>query len=572
MSKRVVFAAAVFWVLGLWPLSPGSFCAELPADTDFEEAGVTEKRVIDELQKTLEDAPEIPEIEEERPKKREGAVPELRFFVRAIAVEGNTIIPSSEFQDIVQGYENREVTVSELNELAARIEKIYRDSGFITAYVYVPPQKVENEKVLIRVIEGKVARILVEGNRHYSTDTIVALSGFKQGEVLKYDKLRGALRNINRNPDLSSRVILSAGEAPETTDVTFKVTDRFPVHFGASADNYGNESAGKEHYGFSARHNNLTGIQDILLTGVVFARDLGVGYAQYLAPIRGSDFKFVGGASCAQAVPQKELEPLGVNSTSQTYFGRVRKTIFQTDSVFIDADFGMDVKESRTKVLSGTFRRNRLRIFRLKPELVVLDSQGYTRFESDFGFSTKGLGAAVHTDPEAARQGVDASFFRYHGSVTRSQKTKLGHRYMLKSDFQVSSNKLPAEEAFYMGGASSVRGYPEGDYLADGGFFINFDYFMPLPLVPADWKLPYSSMPLKQQVEWVAFVDEGYGRVRGPSALETKERHMAGIGTGLKIQIQPHVFARLEWGFAIGDDPRTEGGRSQFNFRIQFET
>jgi len=122
-----------------------------------------------------------------------------------------------------------------------------------------------------------------------------------------------------------------------------------------------------------------------------------------------------------------------------------------------------------------------------------------------------------------------------------------------------------------MGGAATVRGYPEGDYIADSGIRYSFDYFVPLFFVPKDWKLPYSKWPLWKQIQMVFFVDEGYGRLRGPSGLESANRHLFGLGSGLRVRLYKDIFFRTEWAQALGSNPLKDPVRTQFHFRLQAE-
>ena len=123
----------------------------------------------------------------------------------------------------------------------------------------------------------------------------------------------------------------------------------------------------------------------------------------------------------------------------------------------------------------------------------------------------------------------------------------------------------------YIGGATTVRGYPEGDYLADIGYILNFEYLIPSYLIPESLQLPYAERPLRQQVQNVLFADFGYGRLRGASARETYSRNLLGIGGGLRVHLYRNIYARTEWAYALGNHPKTAQDRFRFHFRLQME-
>lgn len=542
---------------------------EIP-ERSSDQAEVVERKIRKEVEEARGEEPRVLEIEEEK-QEEPRAVPELRFKVKEIRLEGNRMIPSGEFRRLIAPFESREVTMKELNQLAETIAETYKKRGFLTTTAYVPEQRLEQDILLIRVVEGKVGQLLVDGNHFFRKKQILSYAMFQKGEVLTYQKLRKTLSKMNRNPDRHVRSILERGEKPDTTDVVLKVKDRFPVHGGFLFDNQGVRSSGRKRYGFTLRDNNLTSFDDVLYGGTILGKDFGSVFAQYLLPIPPSDTTLIFGFSHAQVLPKRNLRPFGVNGKSETYTGTVVQRVFENHYLTLDFDAGLEVRESRTKVLSGTFRRERLRIIRFGPTVKELDSWGYTDFRNECSFGIDTLGAAIHADPGNARLGVQPDFFVYRPTLARNQKMPFESRLVFKGSFQLPSHKLSSSEALYMGGASSVRGYPEGDYLADTGFLVSTELRMPSYFFPEDWTLRDSKLPLRRQIELVLFSDEGHGRLRSPSAREVESRTLFGLGGGLRVRIYDQVFARVEWAHVLGHEPLGESDHTRFHFRLQYE-
>jgi len=108
--------------------------------------------------------------------------------------------------------------------------------------------------------------------------------------------------------------------------------------------------------------------------------------------------------------------------------------------------------------------------------------------------------------------------------------------YLLaSSDFQAASHTLPPSEQIQLGGMSSVRGYPEGDYLADIGATLNLDWVFPMYLFPKSWILPRTKTPLRSMIEPVAFFDMGGGELYAVGEGENGRKFLAGIGGGGSI-------------------------------------
>jgi hemolysin activation/secretion protein len=122
-----------------------------------------------------------------------------------------------------------------------------------------------------------------------------------------------------------------------------------------------------------------------------------------------------------------------------------------------------------------------------------------------------------------------------------------------------------------LGGANSVRGYPEGDYLADMGGSLSCNWIFPMYLFPKDWKLPYSKQTLRRTIEPVAFVDVGGGKLKKVNPGEGHRKFLAGFGGGFRIHLYNKASLKLEWAKFIGDKPGAGGGPSTFNLLFQAE-
>lgn len=551
-----------------------AWAADDPLSTQLqrEEAGVIGDRLqmsfLDLLeQKKAEEEPEP--IEEE--KATDTISEETPFFVKEIRVENASLLDSEEIDRLTADYENKEQTLRSLRELTTHIERYYRSKG-IFAYAYIPPQRLEGQVLTIQIIESKLGRLMIEGNQHFKTELLRGyFSELREGDILRYDLLKEGLKQANENPDHAMRAILKAGETTGTTDVILKVDERNPIHLGGSVDNFGNELSGEERYGFNVRHSNITGVDDSLVSGTVFGNDFGALFTQYTRPIPQWDAKWSLGYSYAQVAPKKSLQIFGVNGTSETYFTKIVKDFSVTDAHEIRGFINYEFSDNRTRVLSTTFSRTKLHIISFGPQLRFFDRGGLTDITSTF---SQGIDwdSRLVTAASTARQGADTEFFLYQFDIKRLQRMPIrDHMLMAKAQFQIPASKLPSKELLSMGGGNSVRGYPEGDYLADSGIIVNLDYLMPIYGLPRDWKIPGSNSPLYKDLQLAFFLDLGYGETRGATTQEVPGRLLVGLGPGLQYRFNNNLSARVDFGFAVGNDPRSESKRNAIHFRFQYE-
>lgn len=568
LSKLINFSLLFTLFLSSAVLAQG-----LPENNRSNGADVIEKKVLEEAEQELIPEATLPEYEEEK----EDDVPvegELQFLVTKIILEGNILVNSDAFEPLIEPYENNKLTMKDLKKLAQLIENTYRSKGFITSRVFIPPQKVIDGVFRLQIVEGKIGNVEIIGNKHFKKEQILSYSVLKKGKVLEYKDLIKTLEGMNSNPDRSAKAVLKRGKQKATSDVVFNIKDSFPMHLGASFDNQGNLSTGLKRFGFNARHNNLLGKDDILYTGTVFGKDFGVFFAQYAYPLVQWGSRIIAGFSHAQVSPKRDFASFGVNGISQTYFLRLVQPLISTNFFRLGFQVAGEMKDSRTKVLSGTFRKDALQIIRFGPDMSFNSKWGKTNSSNLFSFGTKIFGGDTFLDPTGTtRVNTEAKFFKVSGTTSHYQRMPWGTQLSANVSYQYSTDKLPSSEAFYLGGLNSVRGYPEGDYLADNGFYYNLEYLIPMVFIPWEWQLPFSEVPLKQQIQFVSFLDQGYGRIRNASNRERKWAHLMSVGGGLRIRLYKDLFARTEWAIPLGDRAITEdiNDRFRFHFRIQIE-
>ena len=131
-----------------------------------------------------------------------------------------------------------------------------------------------------------------------------------------------------------------------------------------------------------------------------------------------------------------------------------------------------------------------------------------------------------------------------------------------------NSSAIGVNSAFKILSASLANG-GSGD-IADNGGVLNFDWFFPTYLIPKTWKLSGQDTPLRHQIQPVFFVDVGGGELKSVNTGENKNKFLAGLGVGLRMQFK--LFSlRLDWAKVIGDQQTSGSGPSTFYFTFQSE-
>lgn len=164
----------------------------------------------------------------------ESAVPApkpLTFDVRRYEIAGNTLLPPEAIENIFTNAIGRAVSLDQIRSAAGALQLAYREHGFVTVAVSVPPQQVTNATVRVKVIEGTLADIRIAGNRYFSSNNVMrSLPSLRTNTYLNNHILQRELDVANQNHDRQIYPNVGPGPEPATSALTLEVKDRLPLH------------------------------------------------------------------------------------------------------------------------------------------------------------------------------------------------------------------------------------------------------------------------------------------------------------------------------------------------------
>ncbi|MDD5085081.1 MAG: ShlB/FhaC/HecB family hemolysin secretion/activation protein [Candidatus Omnitrophica bacterium] len=520
--------------------------------------------------------PKAPEIEVEEPTAPPSAEETIVFTLSDITVTDCTVFKPEELRPLYESYLGKQVSFKEIQEIADKIKAKYHEKGYLTTIAYIPEQEIKEGKVEIKVAEGRMGELKIDGNKSFSTSQLERYFHTKKNEILNIKKLQRDILRLNQNPDLEIKSIISAGKEPGTSDVTLKVTERFPYHVGGGFDNQGTRLSGKPRALITFRSTNVTGHMDSLYANTLFAaRSFGES-VMYSLPVNTYGTRIGFNFAYFKSKLGAEYKQYNIKGNTTIYTPHIQQEIYLSEDMQVDSDFGLEIKCIRKRIEGNLTASDQLRQPYFSFDITKLDrlfGGGQTTYSPLFKFGVPHfLGGSKHNHPTSSRPGTGGFFFKYEHSLRRMQRMPFESYAILRSALQLTSHTLTPSEQFSLGGANYIRGYPEGDYLADEGASLNADWLFPMYLFPKEWKLPYSDTPLRNQVEPVLFMDIGGGRMKNVVAGEHRVRFLMGLGGGFRVRIARNIFARFEWADRVGDKRTGAAAPSSFHVSIQCET
>ncbi len=489
--------------------------------------------------------------------------------VSKIEVTGSTIFTAKDLDPIVKPLEGRSVTLEELRQAADAITQLYLNQGYITSRAILVDQTITNGVVQIRVVEGSLEAIQIEGNQRVNDSYIRSRIALGAYAPLNRDRLEDQLRLLKIDPLFSNvEASLRPGNQLGKSILIVRVTEASPWEGFASFDNYSPPSIGSLRFGVGLGYRNLTGFGDELFADYYLSTTLGsrVGDIYYRFPVNPMNgivqFHYSPNES---HITDNDFKALDIRGNSPLYEINYRQPILRNPREEFALSFGFSAQNSQTFLFGDigfpfgigpdADGKSNTRVFKFGQDYTRRDPQGAWAFRSLFNVGVGILDATENPDPIP-----DGRFFSWLGQVQRVQRLGSRHLLIVQGDVQLTPDPLLPSQQFVIGGGQSVRGYPQNFRSGDNGFRFSLEDRIAL-LRDA------SGVPILQLAP---FFDMGtVWNAPGNPNPQPNGRFLAGLGTGVLWQPLPRLNLRVDMTIPL-THPEGDNGNDLQNYGIYF--
>ena len=559
MRSRIKIILFLILILGTLCLALRANAQNLPPSIGIIQEKMQDERGDFLREREIEKGPIIPEIEDQRPtqvilpEEVEGTV-----YIEKFVLRGVTEFEPEAFTNFLYGYKDRELGIKELNEIADSIQSFYRKKGYITTIVYIPVQNIKDNTVEIRVIEGHVGQIRLEGAKYTDSEYLRDRLSIRAGDRIAYKDLVKRVRNLNVNPDRTVKAILAPGELLDTTDIVLKVEEQNPQHLFMEYNNFGTRYTGKHRYTLGYVNNNVSGTDDMfslrLERSDMKLYGASIDYNFLLSPA-GTRFGAYG--SYVYTDIGKEFDILDANGRSITGGFYINHPFTSgLDNFQGNFNVGFGIKRNKNYILGTVSSNDKLSIAKMGLSMDYYDDWGrtFSSIEAEGGIPYF-AGALGRNDPQASRFDAGGNFAKVKANISRRQNLPWSSFVLLSARGQYSPDRLVSSEQFYIGGADTVRGYPELEYMGDYGYILSSELRTPAFIFPEGFKLAGSNKPLRDAVQFVYFWDYGHAFLRNPLVGEKEKATLMSVGAGLRLNLWDDFYIRADWGVPLHSEP-----------------
>ncbi len=137
---------------------------------------------------------------------------ELRFEIRRFVVQGATLVSARELETATRPFAGSGKDFADVQRALEAIERLYTAKGYSAVQVVLPEQELNKGEVEFKVVEAKVGRVIVEGNKFFDEANVRAsLPSLAPGMAPNVDRIAESLRVANENPAKQTIALLRGG-------------------------------------------------------------------------------------------------------------------------------------------------------------------------------------------------------------------------------------------------------------------------------------------------------------------------------------------------------------------------
>jgi hemolysin activation/secretion protein len=492
--------------------------------------------------------------------------------VNRIEVTGSTVLSSEQLNRITKPFEGSTVSFQELTSVIDEINKLYLEQGYTNSRAILEAQTIANGIVQIRVVEGTLEEIEVEGTRRLNPSYVRSRVNLGVGTPLNTTKLEEQLRLLRADPLFKNvEAILRSGSEPGQSILVVRVTEAESLEASVSFDNYSPPSVGSERLGINASYRNLTGNGDQLAASYYRTTTGGADVFDfsYRIPLNAMNGTLqLRAAPNRNEVTESPFDEFDIRGESQLYEISYRQPLIRSLREEFALSIGFAYQSGQTFTFAGPTPFgfgpdergvSRTSVIKFGQDYLRWDSLGAWSLRSQFSFGT-GLFNAT-TNPDSI---PDGRFISWLGQVQRVQLLNKNNLLILQADLQLTPDALLPSQQFIIGGGQSLRGYRQNVRAGDNGLRFSVEERMTLQRDEAGNAI----------FQLAPFVDLGtiWNVSDNPNNLQ-KQRFLASVGLGLLWQPLSNLSVRLDYGLPLVNlDDRGENVQdSGFYFSVNYK-
>ena len=489
------------------------------------------------------------EVVDSTPEKPKQA-PQVEFTITNFRLEAPDLyLDKGELTKILQDGMGEKKTMTQLNATLTALTRYCRQHGYPAAAAYVPAQESSDGMITIKVIPGRYGEVKIDNRSKLKEGVIQGfVKKLKSGDIIRTGKLETTLYSISDVSGTKAVGVLSPGKDFGTSDLTVRIEKGKGTSTVLYVENYGSKDTGQYRYGLQENLYDVSGNGDKMsVGGIISNRDMHNYYVNYETIVgRGGTTLGVGFSRMDYETGINILKTQGIAETFSLYGQR---SLYHLTNSGMTVNYGYNYRRLTDEII--------VQPSSLKSEKyshsVYVGVEGFERRPGTvLNYQAKVTTGRLEPDSEHAR--MQTSRNQTQGRYTKGELSvtavqRLGNRadVLVKASGQLASHNLDGSERMYLGGASGVRAYPQGEGSGDEGIMATIE--------PRFYtKVPGLVFSTYFDIGHIMYYNDG-SSYSTPEGRPASSMTLKGYGVALSYTKPNDWFARLDYARRIGSDP-----------------
>jgi len=502
----------------------------------------------------------------------------LRFDISAYRVEGNTLLKEKKIQSVLAPYQGKQRDFGDVQRALEALEGAYRQAGYGAVQVYLPEQALERGIVVLRVVEPRIGKVEVSGNKYFDTANIRrSVPALQEGQPPSSRALADNLRAANESPVKQARVVLRPAQQENEVDAKVEVEDDKPWRIFSTLDNTGTDETGRTRLGIGLQHANLFNRDHVATLQYITSPEkqdqvsiYSLGYRLPLYNLGDSVDLFAGYSDVDAGTTQTPAGALQFSGKGTVYGARYNLLFARQGEYEHKLIFGADYRIYDNACSVGSFGAAgcgaagvsvRVHPGSLSYEGQLTGRSSQTSFYLTVLHNIPGGTDGEEEDLDAARPGAKGDYTVLHYGVNYSMAFTSDWQARLHIDAQYTEDALIQGEQFGIGGWNSVRGFFEREIASDRGFYGTLELYTPNIGPHIKW----SGI---DNLRLLAFYDTGSVTRNHSASGDIVDQSISSAGCGMRLGIQKNLSVRVDSGWVINEGGTQHKGDVMVHFGV----
>jgi len=497
------------------------------------------------------------------------SAPIEQFDITQYDVQGNTLLGAQDIELMLRPFTGKSKDFGSVQMALETLQAAYRAKGYDLVNVALPEQELNHGVVKFKVIEYKVGKVLVSGNKFFTDANIKdSLPAVQEGQIPVMRDISANVKVANEDPSKKTSVQLQSGSDEGYVNVLLKVEDQKPWSVAVGVDDTGDELTGRNRLSVVVQNANVGGWDHVLsmqyTTSFAHPNDVnvyGIGYHIPLYALRDSmdfygSYSNVNSGTVTAGVFDVAVSGSGTVAGMRYNHNTLRAGDYDsTISTGIDYKIFNNDLSVEDQGIGGNVVVHPLYVTYVGNWAVTGSA---LNFSASIARNIPGGNNSSQADFETARAGATPNYDIVRVGASFLKILPADWQFRLSATGQFTPDALVSGEQLGVGGMGSVRGFTEREVAGDKGHTANVELYT------------FNFCSGAAQCRILSFYDTGYVARNDPLPGEIAHQSLGSAGFGIRLTRTPDWLLIADIAHVVDAVTTTEKGTNRVDFKLVY--